>query len=209
MITLLLLGAFGHTSDKNLAAARYRFNELAQASGADGIYAMMMGLWAEVYYPAGMSDRRFTVRFGTDEPGKPVQLQYQVLSRGKAKVKMSVPITTGNSTPLKGPIIRWLRSRNVVVKVPERLSTYQKRMLAAPTPLAGYMELDPVSNQLLAGFILPDGTVSSGIRIPDWREGSKPSKLPMTNAEAIFLKLGVEFRTKSEIPHRFEYESHN
>ena len=95
MITLLLLGAFVQTNNKNLAAARYRFNELALASGGDGIFAMMMGRWAEIYYPAGKSDRRFTVRFGTDDPGKPVRLQYQVLSRGKAKVKMSVRITSG------------------------------------------------------------------------------------------------------------------
>ena len=182
MITLLLLGAFVQTNNKNLAAARYRFNELALASGGDGIFAMMMGRWAEIYYPAGKSDRRFTVRFGTDDPGKPVRLQYQVLSRGKAKVKMSVRITSGYSTPLNGPVIRWLRSRNVVVKEPGKLSAYQKRILATSTPLAGYMELDPVSNQLLAGFIRPDGTVSSGIRIPEWRTGSKPSKLPMTNA---------------------------
>ncbi len=71
------------------------------------------------------------------------------------------------------------------------------------------MELDPVSNQLLAGWIDSKGKVGMSRLYSEWRRPGKAGFLPITSAEAKMLKQGDKAWPWEGIPHQFEYESRN
>ncbi len=167
----------------------------------DDLFSLMESQWSEVYYPAGSSDRRFVVRF----TGAPTRLQFQQLVKGHLKVRISVALAEGSKTALKGSIVDWLKSRNIVIKYPAQLSKVQLQILSQPGPLAGYMCLNPISNDLLAGWILPNGTCSAGYYFPE--SPKLKNVYPVIEPESDYLTWGKQSWPFAPKKHKFQYES--
>ncbi len=95
---LLILSNYSKLEQLGLAreafASRIRGN-------SDSMTAMMMGLWTEIYYPAGEFGHRFTVRFGTDTPGNLFACNTKLFQQEKRKLDSRSPLQRGKRRPLR------------------------------------------------------------------------------------------------------------